>query len=249
MTADIAELGEPVWDARSLTSTPVEFELIGPPSALDYPELCARCAAPASRRLLIERVFERRRKNARWEYVVAGARVPFCEGCIAQHDCERPPISFLRRLLLCFRAGAIIPVVTSGALAIFFASEALGAIGEDNAIAVAALTAFSSFLALIAAICLRVAWEKSRRFAVPEPSSVTAAFDFSDDLSELFDSERRRYRLANMPFAKALDRMNRGRIWDAASRVAKRAHRMRTVLAVVFVVACLVVWLRNLFQF
>ena len=47
--------------------------------------------------------------------------------------------------------------------------------------------------ALIAAASGYGAFQLSRRHAVVPPTSVTSAFDYTDDQSELFDGERRTY--------------------------------------------------------
>jgi hypothetical protein len=71
--------------------------------------------------------------------------------------------------------------------------------------------------------CLVIAWWSSRAARVERQTEVTRACDFSDDVSWLWERERRLYALRNQQFAQAFADANQGRMWVEDDD--RRSHR------------------------
>lgn len=213
----------------------------GRPSWLAMPTSCANCAATADGRLSIEKVFRRDGgPDSGVSYVISAAQVPFCSRCVAHHQVEAVSVSPLQRVLLCFRQPVIISALLMGAFAIFLAPPALDAALSGSGLGGLIFLGIVLLFGLIAAASGFAAFEQSRRHAVVPLTSVTSAFDFTDDQSELFDRERRTYRLRNSTFAEAFIDANRHSQWDPRSARAAAGHRGRIALLIVFAVAAVV---------
>ena len=85
----------------------------------------------------------------------------------------------------------------------FLAPRALDAVLGGNGVGGLLFVGIVLLFALIAAASGYGAFQLSRRHAVVPLTSVTSAFDYTDDQSELCDGERRTYRLHNPTFAEA----------------------------------------------
>ncbi len=81
-------------------------------------------------------------------------------------------------------------------------------------------------LGLSGAGLVAYAWWDTRNCMVPKQTSVTLAFDFSPDISDILDHARRRgYAMRDPSFAQAFTALNRDRLWQpnpAAERAEKR---------------------------
>jgi hypothetical protein len=212
--------------------------LVGPPL---YPDLCAGCGAPARARLTIEKVFERNSSDDTPRgYVIGEACVPFCPTCLAKHEREVKRNSRWWRMLVCFRSPMMISASGATLFAGLLAQGAQGAMYDDMT-SVVVLGGLSALCVLAAIGCTRSAYNETRRFAVPDQTSVTRAFDFSDDLSDPFDEPRRIYTSLNPAFAEAFHAVNRDRVWDPSSSQAIRASRHRAIVMALLLVVVIIV--------
>ena len=221
--------------------------LNGRPSQLAMPGCCANCGSPAGSLLRIEKVFRRDAVDEGANYVVGAAQVPFCRLCIARHRAEVVTVSPPQRMLLCFRQPIIISALSMGAMALFLAPQALEAVLGGNGVGGLFLGIVLLF-GLIAAASGYAAFQLSRRHAVVPPTSVTSAFDYTDDQSELFDGGRRTYRLRNPTFAEAFGYANERRRWDPRGARAAAGHRGRIALIILIVVAAVVMLVGTLLR-
>jgi hypothetical protein len=97
------------------------------------------------------------------------------------------------------------------------------------ALAVVAASAVVCGVALV----VRALWE-TRRYMVPGQTSVTLAFDFSPDISDVLDrSQRRVYAIRETAFAEEFTALNRERIWQP-DPVADRAEKRVWIACAVF---------------
>ena len=209
------------------------FVLTGGLGEAILPDLCANCGYPTSERLLVEKVFEHRDSDASTSYSIARVNVPFCPTCIRRHREEVKPVTPLGRLLLCFRSGTAIGGAFSGAFGLWLFPKLLPRMLSGDLTTLLVFSAVPGFFFLIAYGCFRAAWDETEHLAVTPATSITRAFDYSDDCSESFDSERRIYTLRNEQFAKAMLEANRNRVWNPNSRRARTAARKRNVLFIV----------------
>jgi hypothetical protein len=69
---------------------------------------------------------------------------------------------------------------------------------------------------------------------VPRQTSVTLAFDFSPDVSDVLDHHQRRvYSMRDPAFAEAFTALNRERVWRT-DPVAERAEKRVWIMCAVF---------------
>jgi hypothetical protein len=217
----------------------VSLSVVGSPL---YPDLCACCGAPARARLTIEKVFERNSSDDTPRgYVVGEACVPFCPTCMATHEREVRRVSLPWRMLMCFRSTMMYSACGAMLFAVLTAQGALQRVTYGDMQSVAVLGGLSILCVLAAIGCTRAAYNETRRFAVPVQTSITGAFDFSDDLSDPFDATRRAYTSLNPAFAEAFHVMNRDRVWDPSSPQAIRASRHRGIVMALLMVVIVIV--------
>jgi hypothetical protein len=203
-------------------------ELMGSPGKLAFPAVCARCGAPAGRRMRVEKVFSRS-AGVHPTYVVLRADVPFCLPCTSKHRSEATGPPFGERVVSLFRSTLLIPAFVLAVVALVLLPRAIDRLGNDvNAALVFA--AACAGLALAALLFLRGALRRTHRYRVTGPSSVTSAFDFTDDLSEMFERERHSYQLANRVFGDAFVAVNAARVWDGHHGRARDRGRSPVLL-------------------
>ncbi len=188
------------------------MELMGSPGKLAFPAVCARCGAPAGSRMRVEKVFSRSAGDHP-TYVVLRADVPFCLSCTNKHRSEATGQPFGERVGSLFRSVLLVPALGLAVFAVVLLRRAMDRLGSDGTAALV-LTAFCVGSGLLAMMLLRGALRRTHRYRVAGPSSVTSAFDFTDDLSEMFERERHTYLLANRVFGDAFVAVNAARVWD-----------------------------------
>jgi hypothetical protein len=136
----------------------------------------------------------------------------------------------------------MVAAVGSGLFALFLAKEALEDIVRDPRRALFVLGVASVF-AMISWGSYRAAYHRTEPFVIPAQSTVTTAFDFSDNLAALFEPERRIYAMRHAKFATAFIDLNRHKTWDTKGPEARQAKRRFWIAAVLVVVAAVVMWL------
>ncbi|MGH3714789.1 MAG: hypothetical protein ACRDT4_15200 [Micromonosporaceae bacterium] len=203
-----------------------QLAIRGDPGRLAYPDICANCGAATRERLLVEKVFHRSYIHEPSFSVVYGVGVPFCPTCAGRHRTELPQTSPVLRLLTLLRTPLMI---TSGAFTLFtflLLPDVLRRVTGDNPRSALLLGAFTAGFALIAALALMRAWSVTRAYRVPEPTSITGAFDFDDDEADTFEREWHTYRLANPVFAAAFATANARRVRQADPGELRRRSRL-----------------------
>lgn len=227
-------------------------ELTGSLRSLGFPSRCANCGAVTTERLPIRKVFgrmaghRRRVRSSRYRgYRIDTAQVPYCPACIALDARERQsPASRWRARLVSLLIQSI-PALPCLGFAVFMLS-----IIHPPANPGEASGGFERILALVfgfAGACLVAhAWWDTRRYLVPRQTSVTLAFDFSPDISELLDrKERRVYAVRDPAFAEAFTALNRDRLWQPDPAAERKELRVWIVCAVFLAVGALAAALLN----
>ena len=230
---------------------PHRVELTGSLRSLGFPNRCANCGVVTSERLPVRKVFgrnagHRQRTGSRHYrgYRIDVAQVPYCGPCIAQDARERQSVasrwrSRLGRFLL-----QSIPALFPLGFAVFL----LTSIGPRKPRY--AVDGFEEILALLfggaAAGALAYTWWDTRRCMVPRQTSVTRAFDFSPDISDVLDrSTRRVYAMRDAAFAEAFTALNRDRVWQPDPAAVRAEMRVWIVCAVFLAIGALAAALLN----
>jgi hypothetical protein len=223
--------------------------LTGPLRSLGFPNRCANCGAVTSERLPVRKVFarhagyRRRTGSRRYRgYRIDTAQVPYCGGCIAQDARERQSVASRWRA----RLGALLLGSFPALFPLGFAVFLLTTIGPRKP--GYAGDGFEQILALVfaGAGVIAYAWWDTRRCMVPRQTSVTLAFDFSPDVSDLLDhSQRRVYAMRDAAFAEAFTALNRDRVWQPDPTAVRAEMRVWIVCAVFLAIGALVAALLN----
>lgn len=156
--------------------------------------------------------------------------MPFCESCQEQHRRELPVVSPWARFRLACRSEMMIAAAVIGLTSLFFLKEAVIKLVVRGTYASWFLMAFAGVLGLMAWLSWRAAYRATNYLTVGRPTSISSAFDFSDDQSELFEGERRTYTLRNRAFAEAFRTGNRDLTWSPDSPAAQTAARRRKIV-------------------
>ena len=230
---------DPQVGARELAPNSHRVELTGKLRSLTFPDACPNCGAAARERLRVRKVFRRKSYRRPWRYFIAEVRVPFCSACIARHESEVERMSTPRRLLTALLSVEALGALFCGGFALFVALKILAPMGQGEPLFAPVLGGVL-FFAVIALIQARLAWTRTERFAIPPQTSVTRAFDFSDDVSDALDAEQRRvYAIRNPAFAEAFAALNRGRVWIPDAKAERSERRLTIALAVFLALAVL----------
>jgi len=188
---------------------PRTVEIAVPLKSLEYPPMCANCGAATSESLEVAKVFRRVTEGPDAPpdtFVVERANVPFCQTCMARHESEVHKISPRERFWMTCRGREALGVPGYGALGllVLFAWAR-----SPNSI----LLGVAALFGLLVWYSYRTAYRTSEHLAIPPPTSVTSAFDFSDTLGRHSHREHRTLILRNNYFADALAARNPDRLW------------------------------------
>ena len=235
---------EPQQRDEQLAPNPHRVELTGNPGALTWPALCPNCGAPSRERIAVGKVFRHTHRFSdlpTW-YTVDSVPIPFCHDCAERHRREVAGMTPLQRFVSRFLSEMALPMLFAGLLGLFLLKETLAELSEP---AVAGVMGGLALVFLgIAAGSYRSSVHRTARLRVPPQTSVTLACDYSDDLSEPFDGERRLYAIRDAGFAEAFAALNREAAWNPAAPRARRARRGRGIAAVlaILVAAAALLW-------
>ena len=227
---------------RDLPEHRYRIELAGWLGTLDWPSICASCGADTEERLIVRKVFARPRLYARGRrsyvrHIVRSARIPYCGACAARHRALVPPRSLLGDLWRLIWP-VLIPMIGS---AFFFQLSLRIALAEDSGDPNAKyLFGVPALFGAIFVWCLVIAWYSSRSSRVERQTEVTLACDYSDDVSWIWERERRIYAMSSERFARAFADANADRVWTTHDD-RRSSHQRTMVFAVVGVVA-VAVW-------
>jgi hypothetical protein len=216
---------------------------VGTLGSLDWPAVCANCGVDTQDLLTVKKVFARPRALRRTSrgytrYIITSADVPYCADCAARHRALVPSRSLLGdawRMLW----PVLIPMAGSGwffllTLRIALQEQSRGDLAAKYVWALPALFAF------ILVWCVVIAWWSSRSVRVERQTEVTRSCDFSDDVSRIWERERRIYALSNELFARAFADANASRVW--AREDDRRSSRIYSTSLAAGAVIAVVVW-------
>ncbi len=144
-----------------------------------------------------------------------------------------------RRALTALFSVEALGALSCGGFALFVALKILSPMGQGEPLFAPVLGGVLLFAA-VALIQARLAWTRTERFAIPPQTSVTRAFDFSDDVSDVFDAKQRRvYAIRDPAFAEAFTALNRDRVWTPDPKAERSERRLAIALAAFLALAAL----------
>jgi hypothetical protein len=227
----------------NLAQHPYQLELRGHMGSLTWPSVCAWCGTTASGRIHVPKSFLRPRMHGRRSptmrtIIIRAADVPFCAECSARHEAtvQRPTLAAqLFRTLLTPLLIPMIGSVIMGTLTWRAARDIRpGDPGSLIPWSIIGLFVFIFFWSLVGA------WRSSRAHRIEKQTDVTLACDFSDDVSQLFEGERRIYKMRNREFAESFASLNRDRAWTEADD--RRSSRHSLIILGVIVAVGAIIW-------
>ena len=234
-----AECFVPQRGEVDLVDRPQRFTLRGQPGDTTFPLLCPNCGGAAQRRITVAKVFEDSGDDDTPRgFSVVSVAVPFCDTCIARHRSEERVPGALANLLSSFADADMFGAVFPGIAALFVAQLVLRDLLKGRFIVALVLLAVGTVFGLIAWFQGVAVWAKSAHLRVPKQTSVTEAFDFSDDVSAPFEPPRFVCTVRDARFARVLEAINQAQLWVPGS-AAERADRQRAKWK--FRVGCVIV--------
>jgi hypothetical protein len=215
-------------------------------AGLQFPALCPNCGATAVQKLPVKRALKLLiyDSEAPTETVheIPEYAVPFCDSCILRHRGEIRTASrwlWLKRLF--WGSGEALGGVVVIATGFLFASSAL----ERMSLTPLILAAFPW---TVGGLLLRRNWRRNRYLAVPAETSMTAAVEFTPDLSAAHEPAGRAFRFRNAAYTEEFPRANAERLWDphgseaSQAREKRRTANRRTMWVVGTIVAAVLLW-------
>jgi hypothetical protein len=234
-----------------LEPNPHRVELTGSLRSLGFPNRCANCGSVTSERLPVRKVFarnagyRRRTGSRRYRgYRIDTVQVPYCGTCIARDARERRSIASRWRARLLSLLIQSFPALFPIGFAVFLLTTVGPDAGSGEALG------FVNVMALVfggvGAALIAYAWWDTRRHMVPRQTSVTLAFDFSPDISDLLDHRQRRiYAMRDAAFAEAFTALNRDRVWQPDPAAERAELRVWIVCGVFLAIGALAAALLN----
>jgi hypothetical protein len=209
--------------AEATSPRPFNLTLRGRPGGAEYPPLCPHCGNAAAGKLDYAKVFVRSDDDTT-RHIVTRVSVPFCGPCIEAHHREEVKPSALQTLWTSFSSMHMLGAVFPAMAAVFVLHIVLGDLLHGNLPRATIELGIAAVFALIAYLQARAVWEMSEYLRVLPQTSVTRAFDFSDDASTAFEPERFNCTIENGRFANAFRALNIEREWlaQSAQTVAER---------------------------
>jgi uncharacterized membrane protein len=235
---------KPQIGARELLPHPFRYELNAAPDKVQLPTLCASCGGLAAGKLTFSKVFRLVYRASRTRIRVLHATMPCCDACRAKHLAEAPPMPLGSRLATIIFSEAILVAIFPFGIGLFVGWLAIQDFAAGDRERGSMLASVGGFMVFIGLLVASTAVSSTRRLRVPPLTSVTSAFDFSNNVAEAFDRARYVYALRNERFARAFIAANGEKQWDAESAEAKRAAWKRNVTGKVAlaVLALWVIW-------
>ena len=200
---------------------PTSVEIAGRLKDLEFPPLCANCGNATSESLEVVKVFRRIDESGDSSpdrFVIERVPVPFCPPCTAQHQSEARQVAPFPRFLMACRSRFALGVPAFAVLALLVLY--MGARSVSPGIILWSMAALFGFLAWAS---YRAAYRDTEHLAIPAPTSITSAFDFTDDRSKLFEREHCTVTLRNAVFAEAFLARNPSRVWTAEDQAKSKA--------------------------
>lgn len=239
---------EPQQRALGLAANPHRVEMTGRPEGFVWPATCPNCGAHANESIRIAKVFFRAHRftDDPSYHVITAVEVPFCAACAERHRGEEPGMTPMQRVASTFMSPMLLVMLFAALAALFCLKEALSDLSDRTGVMV--MGGMAAFFFLIGFAGWLASVGATKRLRVPAQTSVTLAFDFSDDLSKLFDGSRRLYAIRNEAFAREFESLNGSRVWRPDSPTARTARAKRKLVYYVVAAAAIAVtvleWLR-----
>ena len=222
-----------IWAEGNLTTQPYSLELRGSPNELSWPRVCAGCGEAASEQIEVRKAFRPRpRRHGRASsgfmrpYRIASASIPFCGNCAAEHRATVRRPSAANKVMSFLFTPLVIPVVGSAWVASKVYPSMEGVTGTGL------LVGWGLFALMIANMiwCTFLMWQTSRAHRLDPLTDVTRSCDFSEDVSEFYEKERRIYSIKNKTFAESFASLNRDRAWSKTDQ--SRSMKLSFAVAV-----------------
>jgi hypothetical protein len=210
---------------------PYSTKLHGSLHAVRWPNVCIACGAVSAERVPVTRVFDRdwrftpvtRSPDEFRIITVQTVHAPVCAACASRHHREALPIGTLRAVLSGLATAWTVPLLIAVLPVLLYVFPEL--LGEPMPILPATRTiGQAAVFALVAAAFGLTAWYQTRPRRVTPPTSVTAAFDFSDNLAGIGRPQRRVYGMENGVFAQAFRAANADRVVDSDSPASRHGR-------------------------
>jgi hypothetical protein len=220
-----------------LVQHPYRLELRGAPQSLNWPDRCANCGGAAAERVRVEKAFYStiarqgtQRRPFYW-YRIVRADIPLCANCAERHRASVPVRSWFAH----HRTFLVNPVhiATIGSMVLLWLVGPAALAADSPQAAKMGLT-LVAVLAGGVVWTIAAAWLQTRPDRLPPRTDITAACDFSQDVSMPFERERHLYRVRNKEFADALAGLNADRAWTDADQ---RRSPWLALLAVAVILA------------
>ena len=240
----------PHYADRDLAAHPHRLVLSGQPGEMVFPPLCPNCGGAATQQVRLDKVFERSGSDTPTRYEHTWVLLPMCSACAALHQAAVRPPTLARRVASSFATFDMVGAVVLIVAALFCGWLALRDVVKGRLLSGGLLLGLAGVLMLFARAQRRMAWDATAHLRVPQPSEAARAFDFSDDLSQMFEKPRFAVTMKNAAFALAFESLNATRLYRPESvvavREAQRAQRKTWwVLAAVIAIGLLLDWLVN----
>jgi len=227
------------WAASALEQHPYWLELRGRPNELAWPRICANCGERAVEQIVVKKAFRPRPRRhspgAIRPYRIAGAPVPFCATCADEHRSTVDSPSMGMKIASMLFSPLMIPVVGS----LWVASHVWDGTRKESLTTKAGLFGWGFFALMIASAAWSafLIWQSTRTARLDPQTDVTLACDFSEDVSEFYERERRIYAMRNKTFAEAFASLNAAWVWTATDQA--RSKRLSMIVAVLMLLALL----------
>ena len=222
-----------IWAEGNLTTQPYSLELRGSPNEVSWPGTCASCGDSAAEQITVKKAFRPRPRRRGGNsgsfmrpYRIASAPVPFCGKCATEHRATVRRPSTAKKLMSFFLTPLVIPVVGSAWVASKVYPSMNGVTGTG------ALIGWGLFALMAANMvwCTFLMWQTSRASRLDPLTDITRACDFSEDVSEFYEKERRIYSIKNKTFAESFAALNQDRVWSTTDQ--SRSMKLSFAVAV-----------------
>ena len=238
-----------IWAEGGLAQHPYHLELRGSPDDLSWPRVCASCGQGASEQIVVKKAFRPRPRRYSGgagfmrPYRIAGAPIPFCGQCAAEHRATVQPPSSASKLMTMLLNPLIIPVIGFAWLAKLVSNGVGGMSFSDPGGRLG--WSLVALMVVGGMWSVYVLWESTRAARLDPRTNITRSCDFSEDVSYAFEKERRIYAMQNQDFARALATLNADRVWTEADQ--SRSNKLSFISALALLATLgLVAWIVSL---
>jgi hypothetical protein len=213
------------WRDRAAAREPeAGIVLVSGTEAPAFPDVCPVCLAPARLSIPVERtvtLIVSDGEDNTTIHPVESFQVPFCAACVQRHRAEMaPPDPWLPLWRATKGGGEGVGGLIVCGVGFFFFYEGLTKLSWIPIV-------FSFLPFLVGGFLVRQTWAKNRYLAVPGPTKVSSALDFTVDLSEAFEPAWRAFVFQNVEYAERFREANAHRLWNPRGAQAQQARKER----------------------